>query len=101
MLSSAPPQVGPQAGPQAGLEAGPEALHLAPSPQLPEPSAHTPPAAQPTAQTAAPPAAPAHQPGVSAFPAARVTKIIKADADVDNVNKEAVFAISMATVRIH
>lgn len=41
------------------------------------------------------------QAGVSAFPAARVAKIIKADADVDMCSKEAVFAISMATVRRH
>lgn len=80
MLSAAPAAVPP-----------PQTVPPAAAPQVPEPRA------PPTPQSAAP----AHQPGVSAFPAARVTKIIKADADVDNVNKEAVFAISMATVRIH
>ena len=38
-------------------------------------------------------------PGTTSLPVARVQRIVKADKDIQMVNKEAIFAISIVTVR--
>lgn len=53
---------------------------------------------KPSAKRSAANASSGSKPGVTSLPVARVQRIVKADRDIQKVNKEAIFAISVVTV---